>query len=74
MNHGNGFGHEDHPLLGRPVRDIASGAEGRLMAVVVEEVATHAGPRRTRRAYIRPEGGGRELATAVGNVEPLAAR
>ncbi|MER6782236.1 MULTISPECIES: hypothetical protein [unclassified Streptomyces] len=66
-----GFGHEDHPLLGRRVRDLASGTEGELMAVVAEEIATHTGRRWTRRAYIRPESGGRELPTAVGNIEPL---
>ncbi|MFF9010214.1 hypothetical protein ACF087_30965 [Streptomyces goshikiensis] len=60
-----------HPWLGRLVRDVASGAEGLLMAVVVEEVATHDGQRWTRRAYIRPEGGGRGLPTAVGNIQPL---
>ncbi|MGW8783085.1 hypothetical protein ACWGNM_34205 [Streptomyces sp. NPDC055796] len=68
---GLGFGHEDHPLLGRRVRDLASGTEGELMAVVAEEIPTHAGRRWTRRAYIRPETGGRELPTAVGNIEPL---
>ncbi|MFF4010667.1 hypothetical protein [Streptomyces sp. NPDC001717] len=68
-----GFGHEAHPLLGHLVRDVASGTEGLLMAVVLEEVATHTGPRWTRRAYIRPEAGGIELATAVANVQPVAA-
>ncbi|MFJ4781245.1 hypothetical protein [Streptomyces sp. NPDC088762] len=68
-----GFGHEAHPLLGHLVRDLASGTEGRLMAVVLEEVDTLVGPRWTRRAYIRPAAGGTELATAVGNVHPLAA-
>ncbi|MEU3906212.1 hypothetical protein AB0F20_20590 [Streptomyces goshikiensis] len=38
---------------------------------MVEEVATHDGQRWTRRAYIRPEGGGRGLPTAVGNIQPL---
>ncbi|PWK66548.1 hypothetical protein BCL76_11034 [Streptomyces sp. CG 926] len=41
------------------------------MAVVREEVATHTGPRWTRRASIRPQAGGRELPTALGNIEPL---
>ncbi|MBT2478179.1 hypothetical protein [Streptomyces sp. ISL-94] len=68
-----GFGHEAHPLLGCLVRDLASGTEGRLMAVVLEEVDTHAGPRWTRRAYIRPVAGGTELATAVANIQLLAA-
>ncbi|MGR4883982.1 hypothetical protein ACIPUC_31820 [Streptomyces sp. LARHCF249] len=44
-----GLGHEQHPLLDRRVRDVASGTEGELMAVVLEEVATHTGPRWTRR-------------------------
>ncbi|WP_327380587.1 hypothetical protein [Streptomyces sp. NBC_01207] len=68
-----GLGHEGHPLLGHRVRDIASGTEGELMAVVREEVATHTGPRWTRRAYLHPEAGGREPPTALGNIEPLAA-
>ncbi|MCY0924202.1 hypothetical protein [Streptomyces sp. H27-H5] len=66
---GLGLGHQDHPLLGRQVRDTASGTVGKLMAVVVEEVPTHRGPRRVRLAYLRRDGGGRELATAVGNIE-----
>ncbi|MET9324997.1 hypothetical protein ABZX75_33370 [Streptomyces sp. NPDC003038] len=69
-----GDGHEEHPLLGRLVRDIPSGTEGRLMAVVREELPTHTGtPRFTRRAYIRPTVGGVEIATAVDNIEPLGA-
>ncbi|MFI8266629.1 hypothetical protein [Streptomyces sp. NPDC085665] len=54
-----GFGHENHPLPGRRVHDLASGTEGALMAVVVEEIATHTCRRWTRRAYTRPEAGGR---------------
>ncbi|AWZ10455.1 hypothetical protein DRB96_22445 [Streptomyces sp. ICC1] len=67
------MGREEHPLLGHRVRDIASGTEGELMAVVLEEVDTHTGPHWTRRAYILPETGGRELPTAVGNIEPHGA-
>lgn len=52
---GLGFGHEKHPPPGRRVRDLASGTEGELMAVVREEVATHTGRCRPRRACIRPE-------------------
>ncbi|MFD6876937.1 MULTISPECIES: hypothetical protein [unclassified Streptomyces] len=67
-----GDGHEDHPLVGHLVRDIASGVEGRLMAVVREDLPTHTGiARSTRRAYIRPTAGGREVLTAVANIEPL---
>ncbi|MCX4808848.1 hypothetical protein OG594_46160 [Streptomyces sp. NBC_01214] len=62
-----------HPLLGHRVRGIASGIEGEMVAVVREEVATHTGPRWTRHAYIGPEAGGRELPTALGNIEPLEA-
>lgn len=69
-----GDGHEEHPLIGRLVRDIASGTEGQLVAVVREDLPTHSGtPRTTRRAYIRPTAGGVELATALANVEPLGA-
>ncbi|MBT2404592.1 MULTISPECIES: hypothetical protein [unclassified Streptomyces] len=69
-----GDGHEAHPLIGRLVRDIASGTEGRLMAVVQEDLPTHTGSlRTTRRAYIRPTAGGRELPTALANIEPLGA-
>ncbi|MEV0415501.1 hypothetical protein AB0I68_33190 [Streptomyces sp. NPDC050448] len=68
-----GFGHDAHPLPGRRVRDVASGTEGEPMAVVREEVTTHSGPRWTRRASNRPEAGGRELPTAVGNIAPLEA-
>ncbi len=73
MSRDLGFGHEAHPLIGQLVRDVASGTEGLLMAVVVEEVATHDGTHWTRRAYIRPRSGGRELPTAVNNIEPLPA-
>ncbi|WP_329449358.1 hypothetical protein OG906_43065 (plasmid) [Streptomyces sp. NBC_01426] len=67
-----GDGHVEHPLIGRLVRDRHSGTEGRLMAVVREDVPTLTGPRRTtKRAYIRPTGGGREITTAVNEIEPL---
>lgn len=69
---GLGFGHEQHELVGRLVRDIPSGFEGVLMAVVREEVPTHSGTRTTRRAYIRPQGGGVELPVSVKNIIALA--
>ncbi|MFG2993937.1 hypothetical protein ACGFZK_32380 [Streptomyces sp. NPDC048257] len=60
-----------HALLRKPVRDIASGTEGTLMAVRVENTA--AAPSYEDRwaeiAYIRPHGGGTELTTAVANIE-----
>ncbi|MEU6309928.1 hypothetical protein [Streptomyces sp. NPDC047014] len=61
-----------HALLHKPVRDIASGTEGTLMAVRVENVTAADGPgaRWAEIAYIRPAGGGRELTTAVKNIEP----
>lgn len=60
-----------HALLRKRVRDIASGTEGVLMAVLVENTAAADFPERWAEiAYIRPNGGGRELATAVANVEP----
>lgn len=59
-----------HALLRRPVRDIASGAEGTLMAVRVESVAEVVYPERWAEiAYIRPTGGGLEVTTTVANVE-----
>jgi hypothetical protein len=60
--------HLPHALLRKPVRDIASGTEGILMAVVNENVAT-AGEHWVEIAYIRPASGGVELTTAVANVE-----
>ncbi|MEU9032123.1 hypothetical protein AB0D46_32400 [Streptomyces sp. NPDC048383] len=67
-----GDGHEDHPLLGHLVRDIASGVEGRLMAVVREDLPTHTGiSRSSHRSYIRPTAGGREVLTDVANIELL---
>ncbi|MER5870526.1 hypothetical protein [Streptomyces sp. NPDC002044] len=68
----NRDGHLTHPLIGRLVRDRDSGTEGLLMAVVREDVPTLVGPRRTaKRAYIRPTGGGREIATALNRIDPL---
>ncbi|MER7109433.1 hypothetical protein [Streptomyces sp. NPDC000229] len=48
------LGHEDHPDVGSLVRDIASGAEGMLTAVVRDKVATPPhGHRFVRLAYIK---------------------
>ncbi|MFJ3976894.1 hypothetical protein [Streptomyces sp. NPDC090021] len=59
-----------HPLLRKPVRDIASGTEGTLMAVLMENTANVDQPEHWAEiAYIRPAGGGRELSTAVTNIE-----
>ncbi|MEU6212978.1 hypothetical protein ABZ891_24180 [Streptomyces sp. NPDC047023] len=59
-----------HPLLMQPVRDNASGTEGTLMAVLVENTAAAGRPERWAEiAYVRPAGGGRELSTAVSNIE-----
>ncbi|MGW2269195.1 hypothetical protein [Streptomyces yangpuensis] len=61
-----------HLLLRRPVRDIASGTEGTLMAVLIENTASAGCPERWAEiAYIRPAGGGVELPTAVANVAAL---
>ncbi|MER5727467.1 hypothetical protein ABT084_03745 [Streptomyces sp. NPDC002138] len=52
------FGHVDHPLLHRRVRDPKSDREGELMAVVEEYVGTVAGtPKNTRTAYVRAANG-----------------
>ncbi|MET9320172.1 hypothetical protein ABZX75_08310 [Streptomyces sp. NPDC003038] len=58
-----------HWLLNRHVRDIASGAEGTLMAVMNENVSDDAARERwVELAYIRCSNG-REISTAVGNIE-----
>ncbi|WP_329391811.1 hypothetical protein OG625_40865 (plasmid) [Streptomyces sp. NBC_01351] len=56
-----------HPLLRRHVRDIASGIEGELMAVVNENVSATAIERWVELAYIRGANG-REISTAVSNI------
>ncbi|MFD4241945.1 hypothetical protein ACFWP3_10145 [Streptomyces sp. NPDC058525] len=59
-----------HRLLHRQVRDIASGAEGELMAVVNENVSDSVVHEHwVELAYIRVSSG-REISTAVSNVEP----
>ncbi|WP_327258203.1 hypothetical protein [Streptomyces sp. NBC_01244] len=64
------FGHEPAPRIGKRVRDIASGSEGQLMAVVQEEVPNYEGrPMTVWLAYIRLASGGRELSTAPTNLE-----
>ncbi|WP_412076129.1 hypothetical protein ACLF6K_10340 [Streptomyces xanthophaeus] len=59
-----------HALLRRRVRDIASGAEGELMAVVNEDVGAAGFERWVELAYIRLESG-REITTAVDNIEAV---
>ncbi|WP_405980668.1 hypothetical protein [Streptomyces sp. NBC_00158] len=58
-----------HRLLRRRVRDIASGVEGVLMAVINENVSDTGIERWLELAYIRGASG-REFTTAVTNVEP----
>ncbi|MGE7391694.1 hypothetical protein ACQKM2_40100 [Streptomyces sp. NPDC004126] len=58
-----------HRLLSRRVRDVASGIEGVLMAVVNENVSDTGIERWMELAYIRGACG-REFTTAVTNVEP----
>ncbi|MFJ8161200.1 hypothetical protein ACIRBY_09725 [Streptomyces sp. NPDC096136] len=59
-----------HRLLRRRVRDIASGVEGELMAVINENVSdSDAYEHWTELAYIRGASG-REFTTAVANVQP----
>ncbi|MFF4328713.1 hypothetical protein ACFYZT_19635 [Streptomyces sp. NPDC001591] len=59
-----------HRLLHRRVRDIASGTEGVLMAVINENVSDAADYEHwTELAYIRAASG-REFTTAVANVQP----
>ncbi|MFE5491966.1 hypothetical protein ACFQ7Z_18755 [Streptomyces virginiae] len=56
-------------LLRRRVRDIASGIEGELMAVINENVSTGPHPHWIELAYVRGPSG-REFSTAVDNIEP----
>ncbi|MFD0359766.1 hypothetical protein ACFVHW_39475 [Streptomyces sp. NPDC127110] len=58
-----------HRLLRRRVRDIASGIEGVLMAVINENVSDTGIERWMELSYIR-NASGREFTTAVTNVEP----
>ncbi|MFD7259991.1 hypothetical protein [Streptomyces sp. NPDC059874] len=59
-----------HRLLRRRVRDIASGAEGELMAVIHENVSDSVVHERwVELAYIRAKSG-REFSTLVDNIEP----
>ncbi|MGE7389324.1 hypothetical protein ACQKM2_28015 [Streptomyces sp. NPDC004126] len=58
-----------HRLLHRRVRDIASGVEGVLMAVINENVSDTGIERWMELAYIRGASG-REFTTAASNVEP----
>ncbi|RST15091.1 hypothetical protein [Streptomyces sp. WAC05950] len=64
-----GYEYVPHPLLRRSVRDVASGIEGELMAVVNEDVSTSVHPHWVELAYIRGPSG-REFSTAVDNIEP----
>ncbi|WP_405423005.1 hypothetical protein [Streptomyces erythrochromogenes] len=58
-----------HHLLRSRVRDIASGIEGELMAVINEDVSNSVHPHWVELAYIRGPSG-REFSTAVDNIEP----
>ncbi|WP_405981290.1 hypothetical protein [Streptomyces sp. NBC_00158] len=58
-----------HRLLGRRVRDIASGIEGDLMAVINENVSDTGIERWIELAYVRGASG-REFTTAATNIEP----
>ncbi|MFC9293467.1 hypothetical protein ACFTWH_04280 [Streptomyces sp. NPDC057011] len=58
-----------HRLLRRRVRDVASGIEGELMAVINENVSATGIEHWVELAYIRGPSG-REISTAVDNIEP----
>ncbi|MEU9145707.1 hypothetical protein [Streptomyces sp. NPDC048349] len=60
--------HQPHRLLRKRVRDIASGSEGELMAVVTENVSDTGFERLMDLAYIRLPSG-LEMTTAVDNIE-----
>ncbi|MYS07853.1 hypothetical protein GTW71_15765 [Streptomyces sp. SID6041] len=67
MNAVDHAGYEQHALLGRHVRDIASQGEGELMAVTHE---VHDDGRVVRVAHIRPASGV-EWSTAATNVRAV---
>ncbi|MFI2511552.1 hypothetical protein [Streptomyces sp. NPDC018972] len=60
-----GMLHEKHRLIGRLVRDTASGRAGILQAIA-PDVGTD-----TPVAWLRPSGGGIEWTTPVGAIEPV---
>ncbi|MEU9148117.1 hypothetical protein [Streptomyces sp. NPDC048349] len=64
------YAYVPHRLLRRRVRDVASGVEGELMAVVNENVSATGIEHRVELAYIRGPSG-LEISTAVGNIEPV---
>jgi hypothetical protein len=67
------YAYVPHRLLHRRVRDIASGAEGELMAVINENVSDSVARECwIELAYIR-SASGREFTTAIANVEPVPA-
>ncbi|MGW6412442.1 hypothetical protein ACWF95_35395 [Streptomyces vinaceus] len=63
------YAYVPHRLLRRRVRDVASGVEGELMAVINENVSDSAHEQWMELAYVRGASG-RELSTAVTNIEP----
>ncbi|MEU9233091.1 hypothetical protein [Streptomyces subrutilus] len=64
------YAYVPHRLLRRRVRDVASGVEGELMAVVNENVSATGTEHWVELAYIRGPSG-REISTAIGNVEAV---
>lgn len=67
MNTVDNAGYEQHPLLGKRVRDIASQCEGELAAVTHE---LHNDGRVVRVAHVRPASG-IEWSTALGNLQAV---
>ncbi|MFE5490330.1 hypothetical protein ACFQ8S_08785 [Streptomyces virginiae] len=66
---GERYEYVPHRLLRRRVRDIASGVEGELMAVISENVSGVGVEHWVELAYVRGPSG-REFTTSVGNIEP----
>ncbi|PWK70289.1 hypothetical protein BCL76_105242 [Streptomyces sp. CG 926] len=63
------YSYVPHGLLRRRVRDLASGVEGELMAVINENVSDSTTEHWTELAYIRVASG-REITTSVSNIQP----
>ncbi|MER6214459.1 hypothetical protein ABT213_10385 [Streptomyces sp. NPDC001674] len=64
------YEYQPHRLLRKRVRDIPSGVEGELMAVITEDVSDSPGYGRWVDLACIRDASGREFTTAVTNVEP----
>ena len=71
MSTGDALHHEDHPLIGSRVHDIASRQEGELTAIVCEPVTDRNGNRRYVRLAFIKAASGIEWSTSAESVEAV---